>query len=239
MPGISVPHVLMSASRAQLLNASAREGRLPGKGPARVGRAASAPTARLSDTPMAPAGCDGLGGTRISMDRPPGYVRVSGGWHSTVPSRPQSLSASETALVVQGTGGPELPPRILLVDCDQFYVQVARLEDPDALGDIELLVVGGSATGRGVVTSASYAARAFGVRSAMPTSQALRLCPDATVTGVPREACARRSREVRKVLDDLAPVVQAASIDEFYLDLTGTERLFHGETLEDTAWRLR
>lgn len=125
------------------------------------------------------------------------------------------------------------------MDCDQFYVQVARLEDPESLADTELLIVGGSASGRGVVTSASYATRAFGVRSAMPTAQALRLCPDATVVGVPRDACARRSREVRACLQALSPVVQAASIDEFYLDLSGTERLFQGESLEDTAWRIR
>lgn len=129
--------------------------------------------------------------------------------------------------------------RILLVDCDQFYVQVARLEDPERLAGVELLIVGGSATGRGVVTSASYPTRAYGVRSAMPTAQALRLCPDATVVGVPMKACARYSRAVRDALDRLAPVVQAASIDEFYLDLSGTERLFRGETLEDTAWRFR
>lgn len=129
--------------------------------------------------------------------------------------------------------------RILLVDCDAFFVQVARLEDPDGAGRAPLLIVGGSATGRGVVTSASYEAREYGVRSAMPTARALRLCPDATVVGVPRGAVSRRSREVRSVLEELAPVVQAASVDEFYLDLTGTERLFHGETLEDTAWRIR
>lgn len=129
--------------------------------------------------------------------------------------------------------------RILLVDCDAFFVQVARLEDPDGAGRAPLLIVGGSATGRGVVTSASYEAREYGVRSAMPTARALRLCPDATVVGVPRGAVSRRSREVRSVLEELAPVVQAASVDEFYLDLTGTERLFHGEALEDTAWRIR
>ncbi len=129
--------------------------------------------------------------------------------------------------------------RILLVDCDAFFVQVARLEDPEGAGRAPLLIVGGSATGRGVVTSASYEARAFGVRSAMPTAHALRLCPDATVVGVPRGAVGRRSREVRAALEDLAPVVQAASVDEFYLDLTGTERLFRGETLEATAWRIR
>lgn len=129
--------------------------------------------------------------------------------------------------------------RILLVDCDAFFVQVARLEDPDGVGQARLLIVGGSPTGRGVVTSASYEARKFGVRSAMPTAHALRLCPQATVVGVPRGAVSRRSREVRTVLEELAPVVQAASVDEFYLDLTGTERLFLDETLEQTAWRIR
>ena len=67
------------------------------------------------------------------------------------------------------------PRRILLVDCDAFYVQVARLEDPDGAGKADLLIVGGSATGRGVVTSASYGAREFGVRSAMPFGRRCRL----------------------------------------------------------------
>ena len=128
--------------------------------------------------------------------------------------------------------------RILLVDCDAFFVQVARLEDPEGAEKTDLLLVGGSQTGRGVVTSASYGARRFGVRSAMPTAQALRLCPDATVVGVPRRACGHKSREIRSCLERLAPVVQAASIDEFYLDLTGTDRLF-GESLEVTANRIR
>ena len=129
--------------------------------------------------------------------------------------------------------------RILLVDCDAFYVQCARLEDPEGAGKAPLLIVGGSPSGRGVVTSASYEARAFGVRSAMPTAHALRLCPHATVVGVPRGSVTRRSREVRAVLEDVAPVVQAASVDEFYLDLTGTERLFAPESLADAAWRIR
>jgi len=129
--------------------------------------------------------------------------------------------------------------RILLVDCDAFFVQVARLEDPEGAGKARLLIVGGSPTGRGVVTSASYEARKFGVRSAMPTGQALRLCPEATVAPAPRGAVVERSRAVREALKDLSPVVQAASIDEFYLDLTGTERLFAGETLEESAWRIR
>ena len=73
----------------------------------------------------------------------------------------------------------------------------------------------------------------------MPTAHALRLCPEAMVVGVPRSAVVQKSREVRSVLEDLAPVVQAASIDEFYLDLTGTERLFATETLAATATRFR
>jgi len=135
------------------------------------------------------------------------------------------------------TGG--VPRRILHVDCDAFFVQVARLEDPEGAGRTKLLIVGGSASGRGVVTSASYEARAYGVRSAMPTGQALRLCPRATVVSVPRGAVSRRSASVREALEDLAPVVEAASVDEFYLDLTGTERLFRGESLAETAERIR
>jgi DNA polymerase-4 len=105
--------------------------------------------------------------------------------------------------------------RILLVDCDAFFVQVARLHDPEGAGRAKLLIVGGSPTGRGVVTSASYECRAYGVRSAMPTAHALRLCPDAMVVGVPRGRVMEKSREVRAALEDLAPVVQAASDDEF------------------------
>lgn len=128
--------------------------------------------------------------------------------------------------------------RILLVDCDAFFVQVARLEDPEGAGREPLLIVGGSASGRGVVTSASYETRRFGVHSAMPTARALQLCPDATVVPVPREACGRKSRAVRSVLGEEAPVVEAASIDEFYLDMGGTERLL-GENLEAVARPIR
>ncbi len=136
--------------------------------------------------------------------------------------------------------GP-VPPvhRILLVDCDVFFVQVARQEDPAGAGKAPLLVVGGSPSGRGVVTSADYPVREFGVRSGMPMARALELCPRATVVPVPREACRRRSRQIRIVLQEMAPVVQAASIDEFYLDMTGTERLYAGESLEETAHRIR
>lgn len=117
-------------------------------------------------------------------------------------------------------------------------MQVARLEDPEGAGREPFLLVGGSGA-RGVVTSASYRARAKGVRSGMPTARALRLCPEAVVVPVPRAACAERSRAVRRVLSEHAPVVQSASIDEFYLDLTGTERMPGGEDLAGAADRIR
>ncbi len=131
------------------------------------------------------------------------------------------------------------PSRILLADADAFYVAVARLTDPEGAGRTPLLIVGGAADGRGVVTSASYEAREYGVRSAMPTAQALRLCPGATVVPVPRDVCSRKSREIRRVLGNFTPVVEPASIDEFYLDLTGTEQLYKGEDLTTTAARIR
>jgi DNA polymerase-4 len=130
-------------------------------------------------------------------------------------------------------------PRILLVDADAFYVAVARLVDPEGAGKAPLLIVGGSAAGRGVVTSASYEARAFGVQSAMPTARALRLCPGATVVPVPWEACVEKSNEIHDVLKQFTPAVERASSDEFYLDLGGTERLYHGEPLAQTARRIR
>ncbi|HJQ66409.1 MAG TPA: DNA polymerase IV [Gemmatimonadales bacterium] len=129
--------------------------------------------------------------------------------------------------------------RILLADADAFYVAVARLVDPEGAGRARLLIVGGTAEHRGVVTSASYEARAFGVRSAMPTARALRLCPGATVVPVSWDACAEKGREIRVVLERFAPVVEQASSDEFYLDLTGTEKLYHEEPLAETARRMR
>jgi DNA polymerase-4 len=131
------------------------------------------------------------------------------------------------------------PRRILLADADAFFVAVARLVDPDGAGRARLLIVGGAPGSRGVVCSASYEARRFGVRSAMPISRALRLCPEAMCVPVPRRACSRKSREIAAVLARFAPVVQCASIDEWYLDLTGTERVYDGRTLEDVALAIR
>jgi DNA polymerase-4 len=132
-----------------------------------------------------------------------------------------------------------LPRRILLADCDSYFVRCAMLADPEGAGRAELLIVGGRADGRGVVTSASYAARKYGVHAGMPSSQAIRLCPRAMIVPVPGEMVSRKHDEVRAVLERFSPVVHAASVDEFYLDLTGTERLYHGEPLEATARRIQ
>ena len=131
------------------------------------------------------------------------------------------------------------PRRILLADADAFFVAVARLVDPDGAGRARLLIVGGAPGSRGVVCSASYEARRFGVRSAMPISRALRLCPEAMCVPVPRGACSKKSREIAAVLERFAPVVQCASIDEWYLDLTGTERVYAGRSVEDVALAIR
>ena len=129
--------------------------------------------------------------------------------------------------------------RILLADADAFYVAVARLVDPDGAGKARLLIVGGAPDRRGVVTSASYEARAYGVRSAMPMARAVRLCPGAMVVPVPWDACADKGREIGGVLRRFTPAVEQASSDEFYLDLSGTERLYHDEALAATARRIR
>src|SRR5438445_11671369 len=129
--------------------------------------------------------------------------------------------------------------RILLADADAFYVAVARLVDPERAGRATLLIVGGSAERRGVVMSASYEARAYGVQSAMPMARAARLCPGATIVPVPWEACAEKGEQIRDVLLRFTPLVERASSDEFYLDLSGTERLYHEEPLAATARRIR
>src|ERR1041385_4081811 len=129
--------------------------------------------------------------------------------------------------------------RILLADADAFYVAVARAIDPEGAGKATLLIVGGSRESRGVVCSASYEVRKFGVRSAMPIARALRLCPEAVCVPVPFKECWQKSAEIRTALQQFTPVVEAASVDECYLDRPGTEGLYHHEPLAATAARIR
>lgn len=129
--------------------------------------------------------------------------------------------------------------RILLADADAFFVAVARMVDPEGAGKAKLLIVGGSRESRGVVCSASYETRRFGVRSAMSIARALKLCPDAMCVPVPRRACSEKHHEIRAVLERWAPAVEGASIDEWYLDMTGTDGVYHHEPLDRTAHRIR
>jgi DNA polymerase-4 len=107
------------------------------------------------------------------------------------------------------------------VDCDAFYAAIEKRDDP-SLADKPVIVGGGK---RGVVSTACYIARTFGVRSAMPMFKALALCPSATVIRPNMEKYARVGREVRALMLELTPLVEPLSIDEAFLDLAGTERL--------------
>src|SRR5271155_4265696 len=109
------------------------------------------------------------------------------------------------------------------VDCDAFYAAIEKRDNP-ALRDKPLIVGGGH---RGVVATACYIARTYGVRSAMPMFEARRLCPHAEVVPPDMAKYARAGREVRARMLDLTPLVEPLSIDEAFLDLAGTERL-HG-----------
>jgi len=127
--------------------------------------------------------------------------------------------------------------RILHVDLDAFFVEVCRQRHPELRG-VELLVVGGRRDQRGVVQSASYGARRFGIHAGMPIGQAVRLCPQATFFQGSFPHYRTASRAVRGVLERFSPTVVMASLDEAYLDFGGTERL-HPVSLLPVAEDLR
>ncbi len=112
---------------------------------------------------------------------------------------------------------------ILHLDLDAFFVSVELLRHPELRG--LPLIIGGSSE-RGVVSSCSYEARRFGVRSAMPVRAALRLCPEATVLRGDMEAYGKHSKIVTRLIAASAPLFEKASIDEFYVDLTGMDKYF-------------
>lgn len=110
---------------------------------------------------------------------------------------------------------------IVHIDLDSFFVSVERKFNPDLIG--KPVLIGGSAE-RGVVASCSYEARKFGVHSAMPMKQALRLCPDAIVIRGSHGLYSEASREVTEIIHNSVPLYQKTSVDEFYIDLTGMDR---------------
>jgi DNA polymerase-4 len=109
------------------------------------------------------------------------------------------------------------------LDCDAFYAAIEKRDNPE-LRDKPLIVGGGK---RGVVSTCCYIARIRGVRSAMPMFKALEACPEAVVVKPDMQKYAKVGREVRQMMRDLTPLVEPLSIDEAFLDLTGTERLHH------------
>ena len=118
---------------------------------------------------------------------------------------------------------PDNSRTILHMDLDSFFVSVERLKDPSLHG--KPVIVGGVGA-RGVVSSCSYEARKYGVHSAMPGGQAHRLCPHGIFLPGDSAAYSRYSRMVTEIISDSAPLFEKASVDEFYVDLTGMDRYF-------------
>ena len=114
--------------------------------------------------------------------------------------------------------------QIIHVDMDAFFASVEQLDNPDLVG--KAVIVGGDPKKRGVVSAASYEARKFGVHSAMPTSQAIRLCPNAIVLPVRMKRYAELSQQIRTIFQKFTPEVEPISLDEAFLDVTASLQLF-------------
>jgi len=122
-------------------------------------------------------------------------------------------------------GSSDFPGRLVFhVDMDAFYASVEQLENPPLRG--KPVIVGGVDSMRGVVSSASYEARAFGVHSAMPVAQARKRCPHGIYVAGRHALYGDYSRRVMDVLSDFSPVLEQVSVDEAFLDMTGTAKLF-------------
>ena len=115
------------------------------------------------------------------------------------------------------------------IDCDAFYAAIEKRDDP-SLVDKPVIVGGGK---RGVVSTCCYVARIHGVRSAMPMFKALKLCPDAVVIKPNMEKYVAVGRQVREQMRALTPLVEPISIDEAFLDLTGTCLLYTSDAADE------
>ena len=122
------------------------------------------------------------------------------------------------------TSGSDVTRAVIHVDMDAFYASVEQRDRPELRGTP--VIVGADPKGRGVVSAASYEARPFGVQSAMPISRAARLCPHAVFLPVDMPKYVAASEQIMAVLAAFSPLVEPISVDEAFLDVTGTERLF-------------
>src|SRR5205823_1734152 len=113
---------------------------------------------------------------------------------------------------------------ILHVDMDAFYASVEERDNPSLIG--KPVIVGGAADGRGVVAAANYEVRKFGVHSAMPSARAKRLCPHAVFIKPQMNHYAEISQQIRSIFEEFTPVAEPLSLDEAFLDATGSESLF-------------
>jgi DNA polymerase-4 len=153
---------------------------------------------------------------------------------AAAPAAPQRAAAGRCPACgsPRRIGHPELLSlAIAHIDCDAFYATVEKREDP-SLTDKPVIVGGGR---RGVVSAACYLARSYGVRSAMPMFKALALCPKATVIRPRMSLYATVGRQVRELMQGVTPLVEPLSVDEAFLDLTGTERLHRASPAETLA----
>ncbi len=139
---------------------------------------------------------------------------------TSIPSTPRCPACGSPRVLSH----PELDTlSIAHMDCDAFYASVEKRDNPELEG--KPVIIGGGR--RGVVSTACYVARIRGVRSAMPMFQALKLCPEAVVVKPRMEAYVEASRAIRAMMEELTPAIEPLSLDEAFLDMTGTARL-HG-----------
>src|SRR6478609_7595788 len=151
------------------------------------------------------------------------------GWIGALGERPDRCPQCGSPRLIAHEELTELS--IAHVDCDAFYASIEKRDDP-SLVDKPLIIGGGQ---RGVVSTCCYIARQYGVRSAMPMFTARKLCPDAVIVPPNMAKYVGVSREIRVLMDQLTPLVEPLSIDEAFLDLSGTRALHKASPAEVLA----
>ncbi len=182
----------------------------------------------MSGRDRIPAG--GKSGRQLGLFEPgvgcrgPGIENIRGGKDATV-ARPPVTADRSPQFASPRIEKPVFPQRlIMLLDIDAFFASAEQVTRPELAG--KPVIVGGLVSDRSVVASASYEARALGVKTAMPIAQAHRICPDGVFLRGNYALYASLSKKVMEICNTFTPIVQQASIDEAYMDLAGTQRLY-------------